>query len=64
MTEKRTSTAPVNLLGLVVAKQGPTSLAKHLCEVGESCASVQLAQYQQRAMLEQKRFESIVNSHS
>lgn len=60
MSEKITSSAQVNLLGLSVAKQGPISLVKRLCAAGENCAKT-LNQHQQRAMLEQKRFESVVN---
>lgn len=61
MFEKKAVSAQVNLPGLLVAKYGQIALAKRLCEAGENCAGVQLGQHQQRAMLEQKRFESVVN---
>lgn len=61
ISEKKAGSAPVNLTGLLVAKQGQIFLVKRLCKVGENCAGVQLGQHQQRAKLEQKRFESVVN---
>jgi len=61
MSEKKACLSPVNLTGLFVAKQGQISVAMRLRAVGESCPGVQLGRHQQRAMLEQKRFESVVN---
>lgn len=46
---------------MLKAKQGQVSLAGRLCKVAQNCAGVQLAHYQQHAMLKKNRFESIVN---
>lgn len=58
---ENTNSATSKLLTMLKAKQGKLSLAGRLCEVTKNCAGVQLANYQQHAMLKKKRFESIVN---
>lgn len=50
------------LTGLLVVAQRGTSLTEHISQVGQSSAGAQLAIYQQRANLEQKHFESKLNS--
>ncbi len=55
-------TAPVNLLGLLLAKQGKLSLAARIGTVSQSCAASQLAKFQQNAACKRERFESAVNN--
>lgn len=65
MSEKGTSSAQ-RLLGVKVAKVakgGQVSLTERLCKAGRVSPSVQIIHFQRRAMLEQERFESIVDSH-
>ena len=61
MPENRPSPAQVNLSSMTVVKCGQITFAQRLCKAGQDCAGIQLIRYQQRAMLERKRFESVVN---
>lgn len=61
MSEKDTSSAQ-QLLGTKVAKEGQ-ALTERLCKAGQVFSSVQIIHFQRRAMLEQERFKSIVDSH-
>jgi hypothetical protein len=61
MSEKDTSSTQ-QLQGAKVATEGQ-ALTERLCKAGQVFPSVQIIYFQRRAMLEQERFESIVNSH-
>lgn len=59
---KGTRSAAIELHKRLQARQGESTLAKRISAVSQHCSCVQLVRYRRHAMLEQERFESIVNN--